>query len=160
MEPVKKKNWVKIILKWVGIVLGSIILLLVVLWFVLQTKWAQNIVRKEIVNFLEKKLDTKVSIARLAINYLYHLELDGVYIEDRSKQPLVYVGRLEAGYKLLDLLDNTLTISSLEVDSLRLNVHNSETDSLFNYDFISKAFASADTTKTVDTLSSGTAMKF
>ncbi|MHA4843429.1 translocation/assembly module TamB domain-containing protein [Flavitalea antarctica] len=160
MEPQKKKNWVKIILKWVGIVIGSIILLLVVLWFVLQTKWAQNIIRKEIVNFLEKKLDTRVSIARLSINYLYHLELDGVYVEDRAKEPLVYIGKLEAGYKLLDLLDNTLTISSLQVDSLKLNVHNSETDSLFNYDFISKAFASADTTKMVDTLSSGTAMKF
>src|SRR5688572_12118624 len=157
MEPVKKKNWIKIILKWVGIVLGSIILLLVVLWFVLQTRWAQNIVRKEIVKYLEKKLDTEVKIDRLAINYLYHLELDGVYLEDRSKQPLVYIGRLEAGYKLLDLLDNTLTVSSLEIDSLRLNVHNSETDSLFNYDFISKAFASADTTtKTPDTLSTGT----
>ena len=40
--------------------IGSIILLLVILWFVLQTRWAQNIVRKEIVNYLEKKLDTKV----------------------------------------------------------------------------------------------------
>ena len=54
----------------------------------------------------------------------------------------MYIGKLEAGYSLLDLLDNTLTISSLEIDSLRLNIHNSETDSLFNYDFISKAFAS------------------
>ncbi|RYY29217.1 MAG: translocation/assembly module TamB [Chitinophagaceae bacterium] len=160
MEPQKKKNWVKIILKWVGIVIGSIILLLVILWFVLQTRWAQNIVRKEIVNYLEKKLDTKVNIARLSINYLYHLELDGVYIEDRAKEPLVYIGKLEAGYRLLDLLDNTLTISGVQIDSLRLNIHNSETDSLFNYDFITRAFASADTTKTADTLSSGTAMKF
>jgi translocation and assembly module TamB len=160
MEPQKKKNRVRIILKWVGIVIGSILVLLVVLWFVLQTKWAQNIVRKEIVNYLEKKLDTKVSIARLSINYLYHLELDGVYVEDRAKEPLIYVGKLEAGYKLLDILDNTLTISSLKIDSLQLNVHNSETDSLFNYDFISKAFASTDTTKAEDTLSTGTAMKF
>jgi translocation and assembly module TamB len=160
MEPQKKKNWVKIILKWVGIVIGGLLLLLVILWFVLQTKWAQNIVRKEIVNYLEKKLDTKVGIARLSINYLYHLELDGVYVEDRTKEPLVYIGKLEAGYKLLDLLDNTLTISSLQVDSLRLNIHNSETDSLFNYDFITRAFTSADTTKTPDTLSSGTAMKY
>ncbi|HTF31922.1 MAG TPA: AsmA family protein [Flavitalea sp.] len=160
MEPAKKKNWFKVILKWIGITIGSILLLLVILWFVLQTRWAQNIVRKEIVSYLEKKLDTKVRIARLAINYLYHLELDGVYVEDRSKESLVYIGKLEAGYKLLDLFNNTLTISSLEIDSINLNVYNKPADSLFNYDFIIKAFASADTTSVPDTLTTGTAMKF
>src|SRR5687768_9711067 len=118
MESAKKKNWIKIVLKWLGIVLGSILLLLVILWFVLQTQWAQNIVRKEVVSYLHKKLDTEVRIDRLSINYLYHLELDGVYVGDRSNKTLAYIGKLEAGYKLLDLLDNTLTISSLSVDSI------------------------------------------
>ncbi len=159
MESTKKKNWVKVILKWLGIVIGGILLLLVILWFVLQTRWAQNIVRGEVVSYLEKKLDTKVAIEKLSINYLYHLELNGVYVGDQSEKTLVYIGKLEAGYKLLDLLDNTLTVSSLSVDSLQLNVYNQANDSLFNYDFIAKAFASEDTTA-VDTLSGGTAMKF
>lgn len=160
MEPTKKKNWIWRIFKWIGYTLGSIVLLLVILWFVLKTAWAQNIIREKAVAWLENKFKTRVDIKKVDIDYLYHLQIDGIYLEDKSKQPLAYIGKLEASYKLLDLLDNQLTLSSVEVDSLKLNVYNSTTDSVFNYDFITKAFAGTEDPNKAKDTSTGTEFKF
>jgi translocation and assembly module TamB len=161
MQPAKKKHWVKRIFKWIGIALGIIVVLLIALWFVLKTSWAQNIIRKEIVSYLQKKFQTKVAIGKIDINYLYHLEIDRIYLEDKQKLPLAYIGKLQASYRLLDLLDNQLTLSSVAIDSLKLNIYNTPTDSLFNYDFITRAFAGTEDPKKVeDTTTSGTEFRF
>jgi len=148
------------ILKIVGWILLGIFALVVAVLLLLQTNWAQQKIRKEAVSYLEKKLRTRVQIGNIRINWLYNLELDEVYIEDQGKKPLVYVGKLEASYRLLDLLDNQLTIRRVSVDSLYAHIFRAAGQEKFNYSFIADAFSDSSSVSNADTLSDGTGLKW
>jgi len=60
---------------------------------------------------------------------------------------------VKANIVLYDLILNKITINSFALENLDLNLYNTKTDSLFNYNFLLTAFA--DTTK-VDTGKSNT----
>jgi translocation and assembly module TamB len=156
-----KPNIARRILKWTGIILGSIIGLLLIILLLLQTQFAKNIIRKQAVSYLQKKLQTNVAIKNLHINYLYNIEIDGLYLEDKLKQPLVSIQNIEVSYRLLDMLKNKLTLNKIIIDSANINMYNTATASNFNYEFIINAFVDS-TAKEVskDTLQTGTALEW
>ena len=161
MEQKPRKSLPVRILKWVGILVGSLILLLIVIWLALQTQWAQNILRTQAVAYLHKKLKTEVSIDKIHINWLYNLEIDGVTLLDQQKQPLLQLGKMEVSYRLLDLMKNEISVSKLELDKLNVNVYRSANDSAFNFTFIANAFSDSNAKpKPVDTLSNGAALRY
>ncbi|MGV3766465.1 MAG: translocation/assembly module TamB domain-containing protein [Chitinophagaceae bacterium] len=158
MEKTKRPIYRRI-LRGLAWLLGIVVVLLVSLTLVLQTPWAQGKIRNIAVSYLEKKLKTNVEIKGIRINWLYNLELSGVRLDDHQQKTLLYIGELEASYRLLDLLSNQLTIHSVEVDSLYANAYRPVNTDQFNFSFIIDAFADSSAAP-ADTSSAGSAMRF
>lgn len=147
-------------LKISGYILGSIFVLLILIIAIIQTPWGQNQVRKQIVSFLEKKLNTPVAIGGLSYRLPNHIEINDLYLADRQKDTLVYLHQLELNWSAQNLLWKEIAVREITLDGLNAHIYRPSTDTNFNYQFIIDAFAggaadSADLAETTnDTASS------
>lgn len=129
-----------------GILAGIILLLLIGLWM-LSLEKIQNILAQKAASYLAGKLKTRVEIAHVRIAFFNAVDLQGLYIEDKEKDTLAYVGTLRL--KTSDLLSNywhghPATIYSAGLHNAFVRLHRNK-DSCWNYDFIASAFSSPQT---------------
>lgn len=143
-------------LKIVAWILGSIIVLLLLILILIQIPAVQNFAKNKIVAYLENKIHTKVSIERLSIDFPKQVVLEKVYFEDQQKDTLLSGGKIQVDIALLKLLSSTVQVDYLGLEDMYVNIKRLEPDFVFNYDYIIKAFASADTTTTSSDSSSMT----
>ena len=130
--------------KWLLRIFVVIILLILLIWGLLQTQWGKNVVKAQAVRYLKKKLKTEVAIQSFTVDWFNHLKLTGIYLEDQHKKKLGYIGLLETRYDLRNIFSGSLIISEISADSIQLNISRQRNDSLFNFSFITSAFASGE----------------
>ena len=128
----------RITLTTVLVILGIILLILVLI----QTGPVQNYGRGKIEAYLEKKLQTKVRIGNLYIDFPARIIIKNIYLEDRRKDTLISGGKIEVDISMFRLLHKELRISNLELDNVTLKVKRLMPDSVFNFQFIADAFSS------------------
>ena len=137
-----------------GIFILSIIALIVLVLIAIQTAPVQNFARGKIVSFLENKLKTRVEIKRLDIDFPKMLVLQGVYIEDKTKDTLIAGNELKVDIDMFKLLHSEIQINEINLNQITAKIKRQLPDTIFNYQFIVDAFASpADTTTKTDTSS-------
>lgn len=145
-QPTKKNGWKKagrILLKS----LLWIFLLIIVLFLLLLTPPVQQFVTKKATRYLEKKLDTRVSIGRLFVTLGGRIALDDVYVEDRQHDTLLAAGNLRVRMSLAAILfDGEVDIQSIQLRDATVKLRRQLPDTTFNFQFIVDAFSSADTT--------------
>lgn len=137
--------FLRVALKRISILL---VLFLVLLLFI-RSPWGQNFIVSKATHFISSKTNTKVDIEKLYITLGGNLMLKEVYLEDKSKDTLVYSKELEAGIDLLPLLTNpsSIRINYLNWEGLKANIYqNNEIDG-FNYQFLIDSFSSSKTTE-------------
>lgn len=139
------------ILKILGWTVGSIILLLLLVVLLIQVPGVQNFARKKAVAFLENKLGTKVQVDHLSIAFPKKVVLEGVYFEDQKKDTLLAGRRLAVDISMFRLLDNVVEINDIELEGIRANIYRLQPDTVFNFDYIIKAFSSPPSNKPQDT---------
>ena len=127
--------------KWLVRILAFLLFLLLLIFLALQTQWGKNIVKKEAVKYLEHKLKTKVAIGELEIDWLSHIRIKGIDLEDRQQRKLLQADEIEIHYDLSKILKNELTISGLSLSGIRINLYRARPDPLFNFYFVPAAFA-------------------
>lgn len=132
---------VKKVVAWTLGAIGSILLLILILVLVLQTPWGQNIVRTQAVNYLGRKLQTRVAIDKISIRWLSHFHAEGIYLEDRQQRKLLSIGQLDVSYSLTDLLARKLSIPDIDIRQIEIQLLRPKDDSSFNFSFIPTAFA-------------------
>lgn len=141
----KKNGWKKagrILLKS----LLWIFLLIIVLFLLLLTPPVQQFVTKKATRYLEKKLDTRVSIGRLFVTLGGRIALDNVYIEDRQRDTLLAAGNLRVRMSLAAILfDGEVDIQSIQLSDATVKIRRQLPDTVFNFQFIVDAFSSTDT---------------
>ena len=147
----KKRTVTARIARGLGIFLLSLVGLVVLLLILIQTAPVQDFGRKKIVSFLENKLKTKVAIKRLDIDFPKMLVLEGVYIEDRTKDTLISGNQLKVDIDMFKLLSSDIQINEINLSGITLKIKRQLPDTIFNYQFIADAFASQDTTTKKDT---------
>ncbi|HEY4649992.1 MAG TPA: translocation/assembly module TamB domain-containing protein, partial [Pontibacter sp.] len=123
-----------------------IVALVVIIVIALQIPRVQTFAAKEGADYLEGMLGTRVSIGGFTTDWRNSLVLKEVYIEDKQQDTLWYSGRLGVDMKILGLLRGEISISKIDLDNARLNLH-IRPDSTSNFDFLMEAFAT-DTTAT------------
>jgi translocation and assembly module TamB len=133
----------KTFLKVLLYTLSSFAIVLILVLLLLRTEKVQDIVRKEAVSYLSKKLGTSVAIGRFRTDLLSYIEIQGIKVEDRSQHVLLNVGKIQINYRLLALLNNTLSVSRVTIDTLDFRMARNETDTAFNFEFIFQAFSSS-----------------
>jgi translocation and assembly module TamB len=127
------------------------ITLKVLLWFVavllliavlVQTPPVQNFARKKVQAYLQNKLGTRIEIGRLRIGFPSSVVLDNVYLEDKTKDTLLYGGRIKVSLQMLKLLHNEVAIGDIRLQNMTAKIKRQLPDTAFNFQFIIDAFAS------------------
>jgi len=130
------------------ILLGIFIFILLLLLFI-RSPWGQGIITEKLVSYISDKTNTEVAIDRLFITFGGDIYLEGLYLEDKNGDTLVYSRKLEADVPLWPIIrGNGFAIDNLEWSGVRANITRQDTLQGFNFEFLMDAFASADTTTT------------
>jgi len=144
-----KRIWPKVI-RWTGWVFVTLIVLLVILILVIRIPAVQNILTQRAVSFLENKIGTKVQLDHIFISFPKKIVLQGLYLEDQSKDTLFYAGELSLDTDLWGLTQHQIELNVIELTNCTGSVKRSAADSTFNFNYIVLAFA----TTPVDTTTS------
>jgi len=126
-------------------IVGLVVLLLVVGFFVINSNSFQNSMLKHVDAMLEEKLQTRVDIDSVSIELLtLDAELFGLHIEDRQKRPMLHADLLKADVDLLPLIiDGVARINEARLQGIRAEIHHiphDSIDSVPNYKFVLDAF--------------------
>ena len=133
----------KKILKYTLISIISLVLLLTGLVFSLQIPGVQNFVKDKLVVYLEKKIQTKVSLDRVYIDFPNSLVIENLYLQGQDVDTLLAVKSLDVGLHIPKLLNNTADITSVNLQGVRAHVIRAA-DGSFNFQYIIDAFATKD----------------
>lgn len=110
----------------------------------LQTDWGQNWLARQVTNRLSRDLQSRISIKHVDIGFFNYLNLEGVLVEDQKRDTLLAAGlvqvRITDWFFFKDKAD--LKYIGLENAVIKLQ----RTDSVWNYTYLEKYFASTDTT--------------
>ena len=137
-----KGKIVKTIARWITYTLGFFLISIIIVLVLLQTDYAQDIIRKKAASYLSEKTGTNVLIGKFRTNLFSHIEITTVSINDLSDTELLHIGSLKTNYNLLALLANTVSVQHIEIDTLYFRMARAESDTAFNFDFIIQAFSS------------------
>ena len=140
------KKYLKKSLKVLLWIIGSIILLFLILVIALQVPSVQNFAKNKAVTYLEEKIKTIVKINRIEIGLPKKVILEGVYFEDQKKDTLFAGEKLALDISLFQLINNKVEISSVQLEGITAHI-NRDSNSVFNFDYIVKAFASPEKQK-------------
>jgi len=133
-------NIYKKILKYTGIVIASLLLIIVLAVLSLQLPGVQNYAKGKLVNYLEKKIHTKVSLDRVYVDFPNSLVMENLYLQGQKVDTLLYAKKLDVGLHIMKLLKNTADLTSIDLEGVKANVVRNP-DGSFNFDYIMDAFA-------------------
>ncbi len=139
--------------------IGSILLLLLLIVVFLQTPPGKELVRKQAVDFLTKKLKTPVVIGKIGYVIPNSLSIENLILTDTRNDTLLSLRALDVHINMLDLLRNKISVGKLSLNGVYAHVYRNMPDTVFNYQYIIDAFASpADTVTAPGDDKPGTAM--
>ena len=143
-SPIKRKHgWLRRALR---VLLGILVFLLLIIIFI-RSPWGQNIIVDKVVNYVSEKTNTRVEIEKLFITFDGDVQLNGLYLEDKKGDTLVFSESLEANVPLWKMIQGeAIGVDDLEWDGLRANIIRKDSITGYNFQFLIDAFASTDTT--------------
>ena len=135
-----------------------LLVLLVILWFALQTTPVQNWLTQRVASYLEDTLETEVDIAAINWKLPKSVRVEGFYLEDQRGDTLAYLGELSAAVDLKKIaFDQIVELEELTAKSVYLNAYN--TSERNNLQFLLDAFATDTTAAPVPVDTTATAME-
>ncbi|HMI06803.1 MAG TPA: AsmA family protein, partial [Flavobacterium sp.] len=135
------KKYIRKSLKILAWIVGSVIGLFLLIVLLIQVPAIQNKIKDKAVTYLEGKIHTKVVIGRIEIGLPKKVILENFYFEDQQKDTLLAGEKLAVDISLFKLISNEVEINSIALKGITANVSRDK-DSVFNFDYIIKAFAS------------------
>lgn len=136
-----KRNLV-LALKIVGGLVAAIVVILVAAAFLLNSPSVQNKALTYAIEQLRTKLQTKVEIDSIHINFLtFDVNLMGLDVEDRQQRKMLQAEKLSVKLDLWKLVTKKLEIESTEINGVRARLYQPE-DSAANFQFVIDAFKS------------------
>ena len=118
---------------------------LILIAVAVQTSPVQNFAKEKVVNFLKKKLKTHVAIGRVRIGFPNSVAIENIYLEDKTKDTLLYGGRIKASINLFKLISNEVKISDLRLQNMTAKIKRQLPDTVYNFQFVIDAFVTENT---------------
>ena len=137
------KNIITRTLKWAGLVISLLIILLIALFFLIQTRFGQDLLRDQAVKYFSGKLKTRVGIGRIDLDLNKGIRLTNVLIEDQQQRTLANIGSLDVQINLFSLLSKKALLNRIELKRATINLFREAGSEAFNFSFIPEAFSSA-----------------
>ncbi len=143
-KEVRKYRWLRRIIRTL---LGIIIFLLLLVLFI-RSPWGQDLIVQQAVSYVKDKTGTEVSVDQLYFTFGGDIRAEGVYLEDKKGDTLIYSRSLEADIPLLPIITGGgISVNKLDWDGLKARIKRKDTINGFNFEFLQEAFATApDTT--------------
>lgn len=139
----------KLVLRRLARVFLVLLMLFIGMVLFIRSPWGQNIIVSKIEAYVSDKTHTKVEIDRLSFTFSGNLFLEGLYLEDKKGDTLIYSRALEAKLPLAPLLfGNKIDLKTLHWEGLRANISRDEISEKFNFDFLIEALVPQDTVVT------------
>ena len=133
-------------------ILGSVFLLLCLLFLFINLPVGKRIVKNQVQSYLVDKLKTKLVIGSIDYSLPKWIEINNIYIEDQKKDTLIYGERIAVDINMLKLIRGNTDINKLLFKNILLKVNRAENDTVFNYQFVLDAFTGNSTsTQNTDT---------
>jgi hypothetical protein len=112
-------------------VFSVLICLLILVTLIVQIPAVQNYLRNQSVAYLEKKLERKVSIDHLNLEWLSKIGLEGVHIEDQTGDTTLYAGHLSASIdmSIIALIKGKLAVHDIELTDVLIKDIKADKDS-------------------------------
>lgn len=134
------KRFVKLLsVTIITVVLLSIILSLLFLF----VPKVQTIAGQKMAKYYSQKLHTRISIGHIGFTSLNTLIVTDIYIADKNRDTLLQCKEVYIKLNPLTLLNDSLEIKSIRIDTLTSKIYNSTADSTFNYQFLADYFSSS-----------------
>ncbi|KGO91954.1 translocation/assembly module TamB domain-containing protein [Flavobacterium subsaxonicum] len=137
----KLKKYLRKSIKILLWIIGSVIALFLLIVLLLQVPAVQNYVKDKAISYLEGKIGTEVRIDKIEIGLPKKVILEGVYFESQQGDTLLAGDKLAVDISLLKLMSNEVEINSVDLQGIRAHISRNK-DSVFNFDYIIKAFDS------------------
>lgn len=129
-------------------------LFVILLFLLLLTPPVQRFAVHKAETYLTKKLGTKVQIGGVSIGLPRRVALNNIYVEDKTRDTLVYGGSIKVDIALLKLLSGEVIVKEVRLDDITAKIKRVLPDTAFNFQFIVDAFAPASASKPADTSAS------
>lgn len=136
---------------WVAL---SFVLFILLIAALVQIPAIQTRIVQYATSYVSNTTHTKVELDKFSISFPKSVVIEGLYLEDTQNDTLLYAGKAKLNITLLDLISNKITLNSFTLDDAFINLYSTESNPLFNYDFLSTAFADTIPPLPNDTLSS------
>ena len=130
----------KKILKYLGITILSVLVLLMLLVFSLRIPAVQNFVKDKLVVYLQDKIQTEVRLDKVYVDFPNGLVMENLYLKGQDVDTLLAVKKLDVGLDILQLINSKADITSIDLEGVRANVVR-KSNGTFNFDYIINAFA-------------------
>jgi hypothetical protein len=101
----------------------------------------QNFLARRAAIMLSAKLKTKVEIAHVRIDFLNHLSLQGLYVEDQAHDTLVYAGDAEVRISDWFIFKDKPVLHYLSLHNTYAHLYRAANSKDWNYRFIEDAFS-------------------
>jgi len=140
-EPSSRRSWPRRLLRIVIRTLLTLFIILLLVFFLIQTPFVQNFARSKAETYLSRKLKVPVRIGHLDITFFRSITLKDIYIPDPRKDTLLAAGEVHVRLRMLGLLHNQLDVQEIDLKDITANIlRRSPADTTFNYQFIIDAF--------------------
>ncbi|MFI5131049.1 MAG: translocation/assembly module TamB domain-containing protein [Chitinophagales bacterium] len=107
--------------------------------------------KKKAITYLEKKLQTRVSIGKIYIGLPKKVVIEDFYIEDKQKDTLLAAGSLKMDINILKLIfKGEIDVNQTELKNSTAKIKRQLPDTVFNFQFIVDAFAPKDTSNNLN----------
>lgn len=128
------------------IILGIVIFFTLLILFI-RSPWGQGIIVEKVVSYISNKTNSKVEVERLFITFDGNIQLEGLYLEDKTGDTLIFSKSLEANVPLWSMLKGDgIGVESLDLEGVRANIFRKDTIQGYNFQFLIDAFATSETT--------------
>jgi hypothetical protein len=121
----------------------SLLFLVLALWIFIQTPAGQNWVAQQVTKRLSRDLQTKVSIQHLDFSLFNRMHLEGVLIEDRERDTLLYARDIQVRITDWFFLKDKAVLKFMRMEDAIVKFQ--RTDSVWRQQFIFDYFASPST---------------
>lgn len=129
----------RILFKTTGIILLTVILFGVSLYFAIQSYTFQTWLGKKTGDYLSKELNTTISINKITLDFFTKANLEGVFILDQHKDTLL-TGDIFVDIKNFNFKNKSLVLDKIIFRNISTKLIKYTKDSTFNYQFLYNYF--------------------
>ena len=134
------------------IIFWGLIGLSITVFLLLRIPSVQNYIAAKSTAWLSEKLQTKVTIDAVSINILDHIIIEGLYIEDKANDTLLYAGKFEVNIGSFNPFTPSVRLKNIALEDAYIYINRTLPDSAYNFAFLASAFGgSTDTIKSTST---------